>query len=83
MSYNELTAESRRTVWDNLLNGASSQANEIGEEELDKLASFPMNGREIKNVFKTAQLLASKKNVSLALGHIKTVLGIEKRYLVE
>ena len=82
MSYNELSADSRRTVWDNLLSG-TPQKNEIGTKELDKLASFPMNGREIKNVLKTAQLLASKKKSSLKLGHIQTVLGIEKRFILD
>ena len=82
ISYNELSAESRRTVWSNLLSG-SPQANEIGKDELDKLAVFPMNGREIKNVLKTAQLLASRKRVSLTLEHVQTVLGIEKRYVLD
>ena len=82
MAYSELTAESRRTVWNNLLSG-SAQANEIGVEHLDKLAAFPMNGREIKNVLKTAQLLASRKQVPLKLEHVQTVLGIEKRYVID
>lgn len=30
----------------------------LSDEELDKLASYQMKGREIKNVLKTAQLLA-------------------------
>ena len=42
-----------------------------------------MNGREIKNVLKTAQLLASKKKMPLRLEHVQTVLGIEKRFVVE
>ena len=82
IAYNELNEISRRTVWDNLLSG-SPQKNEIGKAEMDKLASFPMNGREIKNVLKTAQLLASRKKEPLKLQHVKTVLGIEKRFVVE
>ena len=41
-----------------------------------------MNGREIKNVLKTAQLLASKKGTKLLFEHIDAVLGIEKRYAI-
>ena len=40
-----------------------------------------MNGREIKNVLKTAQLLASRKGTTLRYEHVGTVLGIEKRYI--
>ena len=42
-----------------------------------------MNGREIKNVLKTAQLLARKKGVGLRYEHVKTVLEIEKRFVQE
>ena len=53
----------------------------FGEEDLDRLAGFQMNGREIKNVLKTAQLLASKKGEALAYGHVASVLAIEKRHI--
>lgn len=35
-----------------------------------------MNGREIKNVIKAAQLLASAQERPLALDHVNTVLRI-------
>ena len=41
-----------------------------------------MNGREIKNVLKTAKLLASRKEVRLGLEHIEIVLKIEKRHVI-
>ena len=42
-----------------------------------------MNGREIKNVLKTAQLLASRKEMKLGFAHVKSVLGIERRFVEE
>lgn len=41
-----------------------------------------MNGREIKNVLKTAQLLASQKGTKLQFEHVDVVMSIEKRYAV-
>lgn len=40
-----------------------------------------MNGREIKNVLKTAKLLAGKQGVELGVQHVETVLSIEKRHI--
>ena len=81
MQYNELSTSSRRHVWNNFLT-ASSKAKKhgFGDDELDKLADYKMNGREIKNVLKTAQLLASKKGAGLGYEHVKSVLAIEKRH---
>ena len=56
---------------------------EISERDLDMLAGYGMNGREIKNVLKTAQLLARRKGVGLRFEHVKTVLDIEKRFAEE
>ncbi len=76
MEYSELSSSSRRHVWSNFLK-ISSQSNEFSDSDLDHLAEISMNGRQIKNVLKTAQLLASKKGVPLKYEHVNTVLSIE------
>ena len=82
MQYNELSTSSRRHVWNNFLTASSNaKKHSFGDDELDKLASYKMNGREIKNVLKTAQLLASKKGARLGYEHVKSVLAIEKRHV--
>lgn len=78
MEYAELTASSRRHVWSNFLN-ISTQAHEFSDADLDRLAEYPMNGRQIKNVLKTAQLLASRKGAPLRFENVDTVLSIEKK----
>lgn len=80
MEYSELSVKSRRHVWANFV-ATLSQPCELDQKDLDNLAAFSMNGREIKNVLKTAQLLASRKNSVLRYEHINTVLSIEKRYI--
>ncbi|KAK5123020.1 hypothetical protein LTR85_003586 [Meristemomyces frigidus] len=48
----------------------------INARELDKLCQMSMNGRQIKNILKTAQLLASKRGDGLSYEHIQTVMEV-------
>ena len=81
MEYSELSASSRKHVWSNFLGAGGSKSHGFSNEDLDNLAEYAMNGREIKNVLKTAQLLASRKGEALGIGHVKSVLAIEKRHI--
>ncbi|KAM0804807.1 putative AAA family ATPase [Usnea florida] len=82
MQYGELSASSRRHVWVNFLNASSKgKPHDFSDKDLDKLAGYKMNGREIKNVLKTAQLLASKKGKGLCYQHVESVLAIEQRHV--
>jgi hypothetical protein len=76
MEYPALDFASRSLVWANFLNGIE---NEIAEAELPKLAEVELNGRQIKNVLKTAGLLARHKGVKLRYEHLRTVLDVEIR----
>ncbi|OCL09673.1 P-loop containing nucleoside triphosphate hydrolase protein [Glonium stellatum] len=75
LDYPELSIDSRRLVWKNFL-AASQQANTISSRQLDQLSLMNMNGRQIKNVLKTAQLLASRKEADLSYDHVMTVLDV-------
>ncbi|EOD48453.1 putative atpase aaa+ type core protein [Neofusicoccum parvum UCRNP2] len=75
LEYPELSVSSRLTVWKNFLE-ASPQKHDISERQLDSLSLMNMNGRQIKNVLKTAQLLASRKDTELTYQHIVTVLDV-------
>jgi AAA+ superfamily predicted ATPase len=77
IEYPDLTAASRRKIWRNFLK-ASSQPNDFSETDLGELASLEVNGRQIKNILKTAQLLASRKKMTLNREFVDTVLAIEK-----
>lgn len=88
MQYQELSVSSRRQVWVNFLHAASSkvaagarQQHAFSDADLDRLADYTMNGREIKNVLKTAKLLAGKQGVGLGVQHVETVLKIEKKHV--
>ncbi|KAL6713217.1 hypothetical protein ACLMJK_009338 [Lecanora helva] len=82
MQYQELSTSAKRHVWHNFLT-VSNKGNKHGfsDKDLDRLAGYNMNGREIKNVLKTAQLLAGKKGEGLKYEHVASVLAIEKRHI--
>src|SRR5947208_3494643 len=77
MEYPGLNISSRRHVWSNFL-AISKHPNELSENDLELLAAKDLNGRQIKNLLKTAQLLACRKGLPLRLEHINTVIDIEK-----
>ncbi|ORX98026.1 P-loop containing nucleoside triphosphate hydrolase protein [Clohesyomyces aquaticus] len=76
ISYPELDRTARLRVWWNLIEMLPPSFVGLDSEDLDMLAERKMNGREIKNVIKAAQLLASGQDRPLCLEHIDTVLRI-------
>ncbi len=78
IEYCPLDAKSRRHVWVNFLSRGIDH--ELTDAHLEELAEIDLNGRQIKNVLKTSQLLACRKKTPLRFEHLKTVLNIEKKW---
>ncbi|KAH7085473.1 P-loop containing nucleoside triphosphate hydrolase protein [Paraphoma chrysanthemicola] len=78
MAYPDLTTESRRHIWANFLKGLDVQDG-FEENDLAELATVELNGRQIKNVLKSAALLAARKKDKLGRKYVDTVLAIERR----
>jgi hypothetical protein len=79
IEYPDLTAASRRAIWKNFLAGSSLKSS-LNDKDVAELAELKLNGRQIKNVLKAAQLLAArKKSETLDRKYIETVLVIEKK----
>jgi hypothetical protein len=55
-----------------------SARSDLTDSDLENLASIEMNGRQIKNVIKTARLLCKQQNVPLGLAHVEMVLKVKK-----
>ncbi|KAI7009359.1 P-loop containing nucleoside triphosphate hydrolase protein [Hortaea werneckii] len=49
---------------------------QMDEQDIVKLAQLPLNGRQIKNILKTAQLLAGKRGEGLKMEHVDTVMEV-------
>jgi ATPase family associated with various cellular activities (AAA) len=76
MKYPNLTAKSRRHIWATFVGKTG-----ITAADLDKLAEVDLNGRQIKNVLKTAQMLSRSQGngeAELSMQHIETILAIER-----
>jgi ATP-dependent 26S proteasome regulatory subunit len=85
LEYPALDATARESVWRGFLSRAISlhatmegdSAHTITEDEIKALAGLDLNGRQIKNVLKTANLLACHKEEKLSFKHLRIVLRVE------
>ncbi|KAF4335597.1 TOB3 (member of AAA-ATPase family) [Fusarium beomiforme] len=75
--YPNLDCTSRLHIWKTFVN-IGTDANGLSEDEFGELATIELNGRQIKNVVKTARLLATHEKTQLGMNHINTVLRIKK-----
>ncbi|KAB2575726.1 putative 26S protease regulatory subunit-like protein [Lasiodiplodia theobromae] len=84
IAYPDLDVAARRQIWERMVamsteGGGQEERSGIGAEELERLARAELNGREIKNLVKSAQLLASFEGVPLAVEHVETVLRVTQK----
>jgi ATP-dependent 26S proteasome regulatory subunit len=77
LNYPDLSQDSRKAIWKNFLAQMPGE-HDISSSQLHQLSQLNMNGRQIKNVLKTAQLLARRKSRDEVLGykHVTTVLDV-------
>lgn len=78
MAYPDLTVESRRHIWENFLKGMNVVEG-FTKKDLEELATVVLNGRQIKNVLKSAALLAARKKERVKRKYVDMVLAIERR----
>ena len=77
LDYPDLTVEARRAIWENFL-AMGTERHEVSGGDLDELMKLKLNGRQIKNVLKTARLLAMQRGGVLTKEHVNIVLNIGK-----
>ena len=74
INYPALNFESRLQIWRTFL--AREAGNTVGEAELETLAELEMNGRRIKNVTKTARIMAKRRGHGVGFEEIRDVMRI-------
>ncbi|KAI1075434.1 P-loop containing nucleoside triphosphate hydrolase protein [Whalleya microplaca] len=77
IQYPRLSVEARRQIWERFAHN-SRQGSTLQSQDFSELQSLDINGRDIKNLVKTAQLLASHENSPLSIEHIRTVLDVSR-----
>ncbi|KAI0014216.1 P-loop containing nucleoside triphosphate hydrolase protein [Xylariaceae sp. FL0662B] len=74
IQYPSLGIDARRQIWERFASKGSS----LQPRDFSELQSIDVNGRDIKNLVKTAQLLASHEQSPLSIEHIRTVLSVSR-----
>lgn len=73
----ELTVDMRRRLWETSIRDLNPGAYEIDfQTALPRLEEKLMNGRDIRNTLKGAQLMASHHREKLKLDHILVMTGL-------
>ncbi|KAK8044489.1 P-loop containing nucleoside triphosphate hydrolase protein [Apiospora rasikravindrae] len=80
LRFGALAEDSRRAVWAQFCERVGVR---LGEGDMDWLAGLELNGRQIKNIVKTANSLASFKNQKLAISHLEQVAKIHTSFAEE
>ncbi|KAH8879647.1 P-loop containing nucleoside triphosphate hydrolase protein [Thozetella sp. PMI_491] len=80
LEYPALDRPARKQIWQGALarrNGDDDMGHELTEAHVDRLSKLNINGRAIKNVLKTGNLLAAHQGKKLTFEHLKVVLKVE------
>lgn len=75
--YPPLDTPSRLHVWNTFVKMGGVESR-LSDDDLESLAGIELNGRQIKNVVKTARLLSKQEKAPLARGHVEMVLRVKK-----
>ncbi|KAI0532203.1 P-loop containing nucleoside triphosphate hydrolase protein [Xylaria digitata] len=79
LTYKELTRDARREISSHFVQRLSSSDIDLSEQDLDSLAQWPLNGRQIKSAMKTARILAVHQGMPLRMLHLATVIDIRRK----
>jgi hypothetical protein len=77
LKYSSLSPESRKQVWRNFLEKMIDEGVEMDDEGYNSLAQANINGRQIKNVIKTAKSLARFHGQKLDRQKLEQVIQIQ------
>jgi hypothetical protein len=77
IQYPPLDTQSRLHVW-KIFVCMGDVESLLSEKDLEALAKIEVNGRQIRNIVKTARLLSKQERAPLAMRHIEMVLKVKK-----
>lgn len=73
LNYPDLQPHAKEKIWRQFVT-QSEEGSCLTDETFARLAQLPLNGRQIKNIVKSAILLATQQNEIVGLEQIQTVL---------
>ena len=75
LPYPDLDSDARLRIWENFVERTGRDRFDIDEEALERLAQFQLNGREIKNLVKSVQLLSLKDSGKIPSHRLEMLAG--------
>lgn len=81
INYPALDLSSRRTIWRTFLEHEGTST--VSSTELEALAGIDVNGRRIRNIVKTARIMAKQANRGISFDDVKKVMRITEGVTVE
>lgn len=81
LPYADLTPKARMQVWENFIERAGRAKFDVTQRGLEELSRIQLNGREIKNLIKSAHLLSLKGGEIISLARLQTLAENRNRAL--
>ncbi|PNP56836.1 hypothetical protein THARTR1_03134 [Trichoderma harzianum] len=84
LDYPNLDADTRRILWRSFMarSAASGKVTvDVAEDELEGLAEFPLNGRQIKNIMNITQIVAVRRGIPITSEGIRMAMGFSHHLL--
>lgn len=82
--YDDLSQKARLKVWNTFVQRVRDlegvEVEEFTDDDFTLLSKKIMNGRQIKNVVRTAQALALDEGVPLGMRHVINVIDVQKKF---
>ncbi|KAF1963459.1 P-loop containing nucleoside triphosphate hydrolase protein [Byssothecium circinans] len=85
MRYDELSSYARKQIWGHFLSRSDTSYGppDILDEELERLVTSKLNGRQIKNVVSTAHALATKEECRMRFTHLSKAVKVSEKFMRE
>lgn len=80
LRYGDLTFDSRMKIWKNFLGKMGGEGVDLDEKDYQSLAQAEINGRQIKNVIRTAKSLAQYHGQTLDCAKLQQVVDIQMEF---
>ena len=80
LHFSELTVPTKVQIWHAFIKKAGIAERAVSEELIEKLAQRDVNGRQIKNVVRTAAALASSRQEEIGYKHLIQVLDMMEQF---
>ncbi|KAL6821724.1 P-loop containing nucleoside triphosphate hydrolase protein [Trichoderma sp. SZMC 28015] len=83
LDYPDLDVDTRRILWRSFMarSAASGKVTvDVAEHELEGLAEFPLNGRQIKNIMNITQIVAVRRGIPITCEGIRIAMGFSHHF---